>query len=126
VWLECDFFSEAQATESPIYLFLSLLFHKLFLLASRVTEAVLTFSLSGRLNKIGKNPCLVSNKENLSAEDSKTVDAFLKALATKESVDSFDKPSTPREHSPLFHFIYFVQSSQFATSFFVLQNTTVH
>jgi hypothetical protein len=56
----------------------------------------------GRLNKIGKNPCLVSNKENLSAEDSKTVDAFLKALATKESVDSFDKPSTPREHSPFF------------------------
>jgi hypothetical protein len=50
-----------------------------------------------RLNKIGKNPCLVSNKENLSSEDSKTVDAFLKALATKESVDSFDKPSTPRK-----------------------------
>jgi hypothetical protein len=80
-------------------------------------RSCLTVSLSGRLNKIGKNPCLVSNKENLSAEDSKTVDAFLKALATKESVDSFDKPSTPREHSPFLHFIYFVQSSQFATPF---------
>ncbi len=32
MWLECDFFSEAQATESPIYLSLFLLFHKLFLL----------------------------------------------------------------------------------------------
>jgi len=61
-----------------------------------------------RLNKIGKNPCLVSNKENLSSEDSKTVDAFLKALATKESVDSFDKPSTPREHQAVFFKTFFI------------------
>ena len=63
----------------------------------RVTKANFELSPPPRLNKIGKNPCLVSNKENLSSEDSKTVDAFLKALATKESVDSFDKPSTPRQ-----------------------------
>ena len=46
------------------------------------------------MNKIGKNPNLVPNRDNLDI-DTKTVNAFVNAISTKESVDSFDL-SDPR------------------------------
>ena len=49
-----------------------------------------------RLNKIGKNPHLVSDRENLDS-DCKTVNAIVNALSgSGGSMDSFQQPSTPQ------------------------------
>ena len=62
---------------------------------------------SSRLNKIGKNPNLVSNRDNLDI-DTKTVNAFVNAISTKESVDSFDL-SDPRNINSIQPFCTFLQ-----------------
>ena len=51
-----------------------------------------------RLNKIGKNPHLVSDRDNLDS-DCKTVNAFVNALSAPDgSMESLARPSTPRMH----------------------------
>ena len=47
-----------------------------------------------RLNKIGKNPNLLGPRDTQDP-DGKTVNEYVSAIATKESVDSFDM-SAPR------------------------------
>ena len=55
-----------------------------------------------RLNKIGKNPHLVSDRENLDS-DCKTVNAIVNALSGPEagSADSLNTPPPPRIHNNL-------------------------
>ena len=50
--------------------------------------------LVSRLNKIGKNPNLLGPRDPQDP-DGKMANAFVSAIATKESVDSFDA-SAPR------------------------------
>ena len=56
------------------------------------------------MNKIGKNPNLVANKDSDDA-DSEAVNAYVSAIATKESVDSFEM-SAPRYTFPPFRGLY--------------------
>ena len=60
------------------------------------------FAVCFRLNKIGKNPHLVSDRENLDS-DCKTVNAIVNALSGPEAGGSTDSltPPPPRIHSNL-------------------------